>query len=90
MRTTHLLSLIALTACANGSSGKLEPSGDSRDSDAAAPDTAPRRAAGSEDGEPLYAPDRVLDVSIELEPDEWQVMRSETRNLIEMYGSKII
>ena len=86
MRTTLLLSLIAMTACTNGSSGKSDPAGESRDSGAAAPDTGGDPDTGSEDGEPLYAPDRVLDVSIELAPDDWEVLRSETRNLIEMFS----
>jgi hypothetical protein len=84
MRTSHLFFMFGLAACASDGSGKSDPVVEPEDSGSSStPDTGTVPDTG-EDIDALYAPDRVLNVSIELEPDDWFELRWESRNLLEI------
>jgi len=81
-----LLSMALLSACAPAGPGK------STDSPDPAEDTGPADTGDSADTgdgyddptDAVYALDRVLAVSVELDPDDWESLRWETRNLLDL------
>ena len=45
-----------------------------------------RPAFGAADADPYFALDRVLDVSIEMAPEDWERLRVQTRTLVDIFG----
>ncbi len=81
MRTTCLrLSLLVVLAACTG--GDAEP-----EFADAGPDSGPYDAGPSyADGDWLFEPDRVLDIRIELPADEWDALRAQTRDVLDILG----
>ena len=81
LRTHHLFTaalLVALSAC----------SADTDDGGAFGPDAGPD--AGPEesyaDADWLFEPDRLLEIEIEVSEDDWDALRLQTRNILDIFG----
>ena len=90
LRLSWLL-LVGLASTVGGCGGDDQPPGGDGDADADADgdsdaDTDADADGDADQSDALFDPDRILEVEIELAPDDWSAVRLQTRNLVQLLG----
>jgi len=86
--STLALASLLTAACGSGDDTPGGPdAGPTADADLADADLAD---AGPDLTEAMFDPDRVLDISIDMAPDDWDSLRTQTRSIFDILGSSCL